>query len=361
MAAGRNVARSFRGARRALATWAAACALALALGSACGPAQSADEARAEAEVDRDPYSFHRSLGVTLLRAGEPEQAMSHFRRLERMRSDEAEPAYLLGRAYMAIDLYDQAEDFLRAAIDSDPDYAAAHAALGILLDATRRHERATRAHRRSVALAPRRPGYHNNLGFSLYLQERYEDALEAYRRALSLDASSRRIHNNLGFAYGQLGALDRASRHFERAGTPAEAKNNLGMVHEERGELEAAYDLYLEAAELAPALEPARGNLERIADPLGEEVPDLPPEPEPEPVRHAPGAAAPAEAPRSSPEESGTDRAGAPPAERGEGEAPIEIEELSPADAPSGDGSSRDSSPARGDAGDEAPRGGDAP
>ena len=54
---------------------------------------------------------------------------------------------------------------------------------------------------------------------------------------------------------------------------PAEAKNNLGFAYEKRGDLENAFDLYVDALRVDPACARARGNLSHLAQRLGRALP----------------------------------------------------------------------------------------
>ena len=250
----------------------------VALLSATGCSSMPKRMEDDESFDKAPYGLHRDIGIALLNANQPAQALPHFRRLERMRPESSEPYYLLARVYTSLKLHELAEPALEQAIAVDPEYAAAHAALGILLDAAGRHECAGEAHARAIELDSRQAAYHNNMGFNSFLRERHEQALAAYQRALALEPHSRRIHNNLGFVYGALGDLERAKRHFHKGGTAALAKNNLGLVHETRGNLGAAHRLYLEATMNDPSLSQARSNLVRVCEALGRPVPAFPTE-----------------------------------------------------------------------------------
>lgn len=219
-----------------------------------------------------PAAFERSIGLTLVRTGEPRRALPYLERLARLEPQQAAPLCYLGRAYMDLQLWQQARNSLDRALVLDPAFAPTYDLLGMLLDARGDHEGAIDAHRKAVALAPGSAGYHNNLGFSLYLDHRYVDAVSAYEQALRLDANMPRVHNNLGFALAKLGRLSEATEHFRLGGRPAEAANNLGMVYEERGELELAFDAYSTAVQAEPELAIARSNLERVTEKLGKPI-----------------------------------------------------------------------------------------
>lgn len=244
--------------------------LAVVLAVGCGGRQSTGSGGA----DVSPYQFHRSLAVTLLRTGQARQAVTHIRKLQELRSDSAEPFYLMGRAYVRLGVSSSAQRMFERAVAIDPELAGAHATLAVLLDGQGNHQQAEEAHHRAIALTPDEPSYHNNLGFNLYVQGRAAEAALAYEEALRLDAGVRRVHNNIGFAYSVLGDMERAHSHFRLAGTPAEAENNLGFAYEARGELAEARDHYRAALLSNPELGPARANLDRVCSELGCEAPD---------------------------------------------------------------------------------------
>lgn len=241
----------------------------LVIAAAC----AGNKRAAEPQLAGSPAAFQRAIGLTLLRTGQPRRALPYLQRLARLEPRRAEPLCHLGRAFMDIQMWHQARAALTAAIALEPRYAPAHALLGVFSDARGEHRDAQKSHRRAIALQPDNAAYHNNLGFSLYLEGRYQDALIAFDTALRFAPSLQRVHNNLGFAFGKLGRIDDASEHFRLGGSPAEAANNLGMVYEERGELERAYDEFAAAVRDAPELAAARGNLERISERLNRPLP----------------------------------------------------------------------------------------
>jgi Flp pilus assembly protein TadD len=257
---------------RAVLRAAALAALAAVVGCASGGRQVRGEADGSST---NPHEYHRSLAMTFLKTDQAGRAIGHAQTLVRLLPRDPEPRTLLARAYMSLRLWHAARAVLEEAIDLDQGFAPAPAMLAVLLDATGEHREAERWHRRAIHLDGSSAAYHNNLGFGLYLQGRDQAALEALRDGLRLDARMRRLHNNLGFVYGRLGRFDEAFEHFRLAGPRSQATNNLGLVHEERGDLEAAHDLYLEALRHDPDLAEAHGNLGRVCEELGRPVPPL--------------------------------------------------------------------------------------
>jgi Flp pilus assembly protein TadD len=214
--------------------------------------------------DTSPYEFHRALAGSMLKTEQPRQAIEHIRQLQQLKPGDPEPFLLMGQAYVQLGVPDSAREMFERALARDPKLAGAHAALGVIYDGARDHVRAETEHRAALGQRPSDPAYHNNLGFCLYLQGRYGEAVRAYELALALDAGSRRAHNNLGFAYGRLGDYSRAYAHFKLAGVPAQAENNMGLVHEASGDREGATDFYRAALAADPKLDEARANLLRL-------------------------------------------------------------------------------------------------
>lgn len=245
--------------------------LVVAVLAACGGGKPL----AEPQLRESPATFQRAIGLTLLRTGQARRAVPYLQRLVQLEPRRAEPRCYLGRAFMDMEMWSQAQATLEEAIALEPRHAPAVALLGVLHDARGEHQAAKAAHRRATVLDPDNAAYHNNLGFSLYLDGRYLDAVGAYQTALRFAPGMQRIHNNLGFTYGKLGRLDEARHHFALGGNVAEATNNLGMVHEERGELEQAYAAFESASRTDPELVAARGNLRRICERLGRPMPEI--------------------------------------------------------------------------------------
>lgn len=248
--------------RTSLARWSLVVAFALA---ACAGRKPVAEPR----LADSPAALERAIALTLLRTDEPRRALPHLQRLVRLTPEAPDARCWLARAYLELDLWQQATATLDEALARWPRHAPAHALRGILLDVEGEHAAAAAAHRQAIALAPADAGYHNNLGFSLYLAGDDRGALAALEAALRLAPGLRRVHNNLGFVYGRLGELDRAGEHFRLAGDAGQAANNLGVVLEARGALEEAYQAYTTAIAHQPELIEARQNLERVAARLG--------------------------------------------------------------------------------------------
>jgi len=161
-------------------------------------------------------------------------------------------------------LLDEAQTDLLEAVQHAPDSAPAHSSLAIVYERQHRPADAEKEHRRALELAPNEAHYMNNLGYALLLHGKAREAVPVLVMAVRAGPTNVRARNNLGFAYAVSGDFPRAAQQFEFAGSPAEAKCNLGVAYERTGNIAQALAHYREALRLDPELRRARENLDRV-------------------------------------------------------------------------------------------------
>ena len=98
----------------------------------------------------------------------------------------AEELFIEGNHHMSAGDVREAEASFREAIRLAPDFAEAHANLGLLLDQEGMPSEAEHHYLHSITLNPDLGNTHMNLGALLANQKRFEEAEAAYRRALEL-------------------------------------------------------------------------------------------------------------------------------------------------------------------------------
>ncbi|NCR19549.1 MAG: tetratricopeptide repeat protein [Microcystis aeruginosa LL13-03] len=142
-------------------------------------------------------------------------------------------------------LYDQkklteAEEMFRRAIALDDQYVNAYNNLGIVLRDQKKLTEAEEMYRRAIALDDKLAPAYIGLGNVLYDQKKLTEAEEMYRRALDLPDDT--------------------------TGTPTTthtlAHNNLGLLLQEQGKLEAAIAEFEKATKIDPKFEFASNNLQ---------------------------------------------------------------------------------------------------
>jgi tetratricopeptide (TPR) repeat protein len=160
---------------------------------------------------------------------------------------------------------DEAIAWFLKAVALQPDFAAAHANLGLLLLATQRHAEAEASLRTAVSFMPLDAALRNALGVAQETIQRFQQAEATYRAALAMQPEFAEAHANLGNCLRRLGRLDEAQQHCQRAvelGPDfAVAHYNLGVLLQDRGEDERAIARYRQALAIRPDYIEALNNL----------------------------------------------------------------------------------------------------
>lgn len=163
-------------------------------------------------------------------------------------SEEAERSVDAGR-------FDSAARSLRAALEIDPHYAGAHAALGFVEMERGRYGAARESLSRALREQPGCSVHAFNLGSFHLLREEYEQAAQSLRRALVLDPGMTAASAALGRALYLLGGLDAAREVLETGLRRAEAgeamadEDAVSSLHANLGRVALAQDEPEEAVE----------------------------------------------------------------------------------------------------------------
>ncbi len=149
---------------------------------------------------------------------------------------------------------DKAVEALREAIRLQPDYAYAHANLGVALMRQGKLDEAIAEDREAIRLRPDDGTTHFNLGTALGRQGKLGEAIAEYREAIRLQPDYAYAHSNLGLALLAQGKVDEAIVAFREAIRlkPDYAHSNLGNALRRQGKLDEAIAEYREAIRLQP-------------------------------------------------------------------------------------------------------------
>ncbi len=112
---------------------------------------------------------------------------------------------------------DEAESFLRAGIEREPDDAKARLHLGSILESRGQVDAAIDQYRKGVSNRPLVARARFKLGLSLALQGRTAEAIEAYREGLALSPDNARGHAAIGTLLSSTGQIGEAVKHLEQA------------------------------------------------------------------------------------------------------------------------------------------------
>jgi len=176
-------------------------------------------------------SHHRNVGLTYLRMGEPNRAISEFNK----------------------------------ALSCDPDWGAAYSSLGVAYEESGRLDEAIQNYAKAIHFAPDLGEAHNNLGAALAKAGRADMALAHLEKAVELrpDFVEARVH--LGGVLIQRGQPDKAVYELAEAlrlnPEAADAHLNLGVARMYQQKLDEAVASLSRAVELKPDLAEAHYNL----------------------------------------------------------------------------------------------------
>jgi len=208
-----------------------------------------------------------------------DEAVQLFNRYTEQKGGNPWGFYMLGlSAWKAGDL-DKAEAALVRAIELDGTHVKSYLNLSrVLLDSNRPAEAMPRLDE-ALALDPQLGVAYRLRGRAFHqLGDRIE-AEEAYRQAIALDREDAWSMNNLALVLIEQERFDEAlaplARAIELKGDIAIFQNNLGMVLEHSGHLQAAQEAYELAATLDGSYEKAASNRDRLS--AVDKKPDLQP------------------------------------------------------------------------------------
>ena len=216
------------------------------------------------------------MGHAARALGRADAAEAHFRRAAQMRPDSTEPLLALATFYDGRGLADEAGRYRRKARDLVGDHRAGLHAVAESLRKAHRTQAAVDVYREALAADPDFAPAHAGLGLALYDLADYRAAVAAFARALALDpalpvAASLRVY--AGHSLRELGDHDAAAQEYEAAlvidPRSAAALDNLAMRRFSEGRYAEALGLYRTLDEVNPDSAVTRSNMGAVLHKLG--------------------------------------------------------------------------------------------
>ncbi len=190
--------------------------------------------------------------AALLDAGLPDKALVATAEVRASGNAEPQLDVLQARALHATGMHTEARTLLDTHLKRRPGDAQGWAALGVVLADGGDAAGSVRALERADRISPKDASILNNLGFARLAAGSAEGAVTAFRLSLGQDPSQPRTRNNLGLALARLERDDEALEAFRAAGPEPEARYNLGLACELRGDRGSALAHYHAALAAAP-------------------------------------------------------------------------------------------------------------
>ncbi len=235
--------------------------------------------------EKSQEQLFETQGDALYQQGKPKQAILLYERARQEDAPAARIAYKCGMAMMTLKNYpvalelfqeaaddkryranayqasafaafglkkmDDAEKYLRKALDENPNLVDSHNLLGVVLNTQNKPQEALEEFKTAVRLSSGSPDVFNNIGISYLKLNENEQAAKAFVQSLSLQDSPR-TWNNLGLALCKLRRFNRALSAFEQGGSQAVAYNNMAICYKEAGLTSQADEYSRQAKELDP-------------------------------------------------------------------------------------------------------------
>jgi type IV pilus biogenesis/stability protein PilW len=205
-------------------------------------------------------SARMQMGVTYLEQRDLPSAMRELTKAAELDPENPEIDMTLGLAYQARGDLEKAEEYLRAAIRKNPDYAAAHNNLGNLLVIKGKGDEAIREYEKAVSnvLYPTPEFGYYNMGREYARRKDLRKAEAMFKRAIALNPSFEEAYRGLAKVQSDKGQWEESSRTLERL-VEISPSNARGWVDLGR--------LYLRLERRQEALGAFRNALAKTGDP----------------------------------------------------------------------------------------------
>src|SRR5436190_12557089 len=201
-----------------------------------------------------------NLGDALMRKGQLDDAIVHFRKVLRTNPDFAEANNSLGYVLMKKGQLDEAVVHFRKALEINARNAEANNNLGYVLMKKGQMDEAVVYFRKALKTNPEYPNANYNLafalGYTLAQKGNMTDAITSYLAALRIRPHDPIVRNNLAASFAAMGKTDEAIEQFREVlrldGNYQEARVNLASMLLQLGRRDEAVAQLREALRLNP-------------------------------------------------------------------------------------------------------------
>lgn len=202
-------------------------------------------------------------GQVLLAMHRPNDALPYFDRVLQQSPDLAIALEGRGYALLGLNRLRMAEQALGKAVNLNPARWRSWSGLGVIADLHGDSKKAQAFYEKALLVLPGQPQLLNNRAFSLMLMRNYGQAEVLLKKALEQDVDDVRIRNNLAWCLAWQRRYNEALKILVPPLSPAQARNNVGYIAMQQGDLSTATAMFREAMKLSPVFyERAANNLE---------------------------------------------------------------------------------------------------
>ena len=217
------------------------------------------------QVTVNNFIIHNNLGVTLMRQGMDQEAVTHYMNALKIKPGYADAYYNLGVLLARQGKDQEAMAYFVEALRIKPNTAKAHNDLGAILYKQGNIQEAVAHFSEAVHINPNYAEAQYNLGTALVQQGRDEEAFSHFIEALRINPKDAKVHNNLGFTLARQGKIQEAEAHYIEAlrinPDYADPHYNLGALLARQGKDQEAITHYTELLRINPSDAQAHYNL----------------------------------------------------------------------------------------------------
>lgn len=218
------------------------------------------------------FTAHFNLGAVLQAMGKHAEAAAHFQAALQAQPNHAAALTNLGVSLQALGQVDEAISAYREALRSRPDYANARYNLGNLLLARGQLDEGIEHLQQVLRARPDDAGAYNSLGSAYAMKGNWTEAAKNFVQAVRANPANADAHYNLGYVLAFMGQFDQAIIHYERSlrlnPANADAQNELGILYARQGRWAQAVARFEQALQINPQHRSAKENLRRAREQL---------------------------------------------------------------------------------------------
>ena len=209
-----------------------------------------------------------NYGLILINSGKKEDAEIFIRKAIELNPKDSIAYSNLGGILQGLGKLQEAEFFTRKAIELNPKDSIAYSNLGGILNDFEKLEEAEMFTRKAIELNPKFANPYSNLGNIARKYDKLEEAEIFARKAIELNPNLAEAHSNLGGILRELGNLKEAEiitlKAVELNPNFANAYSNLGLIFNELGNIKEAEIFARKAIEVNPNFAKAYYSLSKI-------------------------------------------------------------------------------------------------
>ena len=217
------------------------------------------------QSNSDNSAALHSMGIIAQQMGKHTMALEFIRKAIEKNPQVPQFYNTLGLVLEGLGEFEQANLAYQEAISRHPHYAEAYHNMAITLQSQGQYAAAVEKCRQAVALKPDYAEAYNTMGYSLEKQQHYAEAATNYTQALQLKPDYVEAYNHLGVVLNELGRSAEAIENYKRAlqidSEYSEVYNNLGIALKEQEQFAEAITYFGQALYYEPDFTEAHYNL----------------------------------------------------------------------------------------------------